>query len=154
MICKHGVSVWCLACWREGDITVRDRIRDLSDHPAKVAAMNDSKSVPLRCLYCNKPALQDRRRGCMCAEHAENWARTQGLIATLALPPLHCADRTERRRVVEVDIRSPLGNGSTEPVWQRVESMVVDASRIVITTADGETVTRDIADGVPPWRAE
>lgn len=138
--CEHGVldGAWCIACYRDADTT-------LSDPPATVARM-----VTV-CSYCENEATRED----MCDEHAENWARTQGLMAQLRLPskcttPGPMFGRGDRR-IVQIDVRRyPYRSQLVQ--WQEVETMSVDSERIVITTKSGETVVRRLADGAPEWR--
>jgi hypothetical protein len=94
-----------------------------------------------RCVMCSAKSIN----GELCEEHAESWARTQGLIAQLALPPLQGKGGAPTPIAVEVYVEQ-------SDRYDTIKTMSVDAERIVITTQGGDVVTRDMKDGVPPWR--
>lgn len=59
------------------------------------------------------------------SERAEGWARLQGLMAVLALPPVRRSDNTWARPPVEVEIAP--GN------WTPVEDIVIDADGMTLS---------------------
>lgn len=121
-----------------------------SDRPVTVRAMEQPppterlEHVPL-CLHCSKPATQVDTG--LCERHAENWARTQGMIAVLALPARRHDDGEYGRPVVEV---------KRGYEWQQVTAMWLTATTVSVTTLDsmGCEVTDEapLAAGVPEWR--
>ncbi len=79
----------------------------------------------------------------------EGYARLAGLLAMLALPPIHAGDGTFRRRVVEIEV-SP---GSDR--WIAIEGVAVEAHRIICWT--GSNGTRQQfeylrGEKIPQWR--
>lgn len=80
---------------------------------------------------------------------AEAWASLRGLMAVLALPPVHCADGAQRKRVVEVEI--------APGVWQVVDSIAIEEHRIRFWHTNGvraEFVFLRMDNAVPRWRIE
>lgn len=102
--------------------------------------MTQSNGHTKRCVMCERKVIS----GELCHMHAESWARTQGLIAQLALPPLQSKSGAMERVVIEVETQ----DGS----YKSIKTMSVDADRIVIVTDDDTYLSRSMKDGVPPWR--
>lgn len=82
---------------------------------------------------------------------ADAWASLQGLMAVLALPPIHCRDGSQRRRRVEVEI--------TPGVWQVVDSIAIGPQVIQFWFGTNGSRTeytflRTEATLAPRWRIE
>lgn len=76
----------------------------------------------------------------------ENWARLQGLMSMLALPPRRGDDGQMRRVIVEIMI--------ARNKWAPVESLVIDDKGMTFFWGrNGSTVEyRFRGDECPPWR--
>jgi mannose/cellobiose epimerase-like protein (N-acyl-D-glucosamine 2-epimerase family) len=98
----------------------------MSDRSARFARMSQAVK---RCPACVALALD----GEFCPEHAENWARTEWLIAVLA-----------QRHRVEIEVE--------DGRFSQIDTMALDGERIIITTKDGRRVDRSHLEGAPRWR--
>lgn len=80
----------------------------------------------------------------------EGWASLSGLMAVLALPPIHCAGGAQRKRDVEVEI--------APGVWQVVHSIAIEEHRIRFWSGMNGTRTEftflRLDNSVPRWRIE
>lgn len=76
----------------------------------------------------------------------DNWARLQGLLAMLALPPLRRDDGQMWRVVVEVEI--------AKGKWAPVETLSIDDKGLTFTWGrNGSTVEYKFpGESCPPWR--
>ena len=110
---------------------------EMSDRGARFRTMSNRKR---RCPECVALALAG---GEFCPKHQEVWARTEGLVATLACPPRKMSDGSFVPVGVEIEI---------EGQFSQIETMALDSERIIITTKDGKRVDRDLLEGAPPWR--
>lgn len=83
------------------------------------------------------------------ANDAEAWSSLRGLMAMLALPPIHQPGGGARKRPVEVEI--------APGVWQVVDSMAIEEHRIRFWHTNGvrtEFVFLRMGNTIPRWRIE
>jgi len=80
-------------------------------------------------------------------EDVEAWARLQGLLAMLALPPMREDDGVVRRILVEIEV-SP-------NKWVPIEGVTIEPHRLIFHYGtNGTRVQYPYAreDGIPRWR--
>lgn len=81
----------------------------------------------------------------MLAHDPENWSRTMGLIAVLALPARTMPTGAQTRPRVEILV---------DDAWRPVDTVVIDSDAIVFSHGmnGSRTEHRFEHDACPPWR--
>lgn len=79
----------------------------------------------------------------------ESWARLQGVMAMLALPPVRARDGRERRRVVEIEI--------APDQWAVVDGISIESGRLTFyrgTNGHRSEFRFSSAEPSPRWRID
>lgn len=82
-------------------------------------------------------------------EDLEGWARLQGLLAVMGLPPVREVDGFVRRRVVEIEIRP------NSDLWVAIEGIAIEMHRVICWTGtNGSKRQYEFVRGedMPRWR--
>lgn len=79
----------------------------------------------------------------------EGWARLQGLLAMVALPPIHTDHGRFRRRVIEIEVEPDSDR------WVEIEGVAVEMHRIICWTGHNGSTQQWIyprGAAIPRWR--